>query len=64
LAFARHKSSRTGSEPDGARASLLEELANLERAHTAGAVGARTYERARRELIDALAFSLALRARS
>jgi hypothetical protein len=64
LAFARHKSSRTGSEPDDARASLLEELALLERAHTAGAVGARTYERARRELIDALAFSLALRARS
>jgi hypothetical protein len=64
LAFARHKRSGTGSERDEARVSLLEELALLERAHTAGTVGARTYERARRELIDALAFSLTLQARS
>jgi hypothetical protein len=47
------------SSPEALRASLLEELAALERAHVAGDVGVRTYERARRELIDALAFVLA-----
>jgi hypothetical protein len=62
IAFARRE--RSGSKPDDGHASLLEELALLERAHAAGAVGVRTYERARRELIDALAYSLATRARS
>ncbi len=38
-----------------AREALLEELAGLDRAHVAGEVGPRTYERARRELLDALA---------
>jgi hypothetical protein len=38
-----------------AREALLEELAGLDRAHVAGVVGPRTYERARRELLDALA---------
>ena len=42
-----------------ARTSLLEELASLERAHTSGQVGPRTYERARRELLEALAYTLA-----
>ena len=41
------------------REALLEELAELERAHTSGQVGPRTYERARRELIEALAYTLA-----
>ncbi len=41
------------------RDALLEELAELERAHTSGQVGPRTYERARRELLQALAYTLA-----
>jgi hypothetical protein len=41
------------------REALLEELAGLERAHTSGEVGPRTYERARRELLEALAYTLA-----
>jgi hypothetical protein len=65
LAFARRKPTGADSGPDDdARSSLLEELALLERAHAAGAVGVRTYERARHELIDALAFVLAARART
>jgi hypothetical protein len=43
-----------------ARARLLEELEALERARRSGEVGPRTYESARRELIDALARTLAL----
>ena len=38
---------------------LLEELADLERAHTSGQVGPRTYEKARRELLEALAYTFA-----
>jgi hypothetical protein len=64
IAFARNKRARGQGEPDDARFSLLEELALLERAHATGAVGIRTYERARRELIDALALLLASHARS
>ncbi len=65
LAFTRHGRRGTSAGPDDdARTSLLEELALLERAHAAGAIGIRTYERARRELIDALAFILAARGRS
>jgi len=41
-----------------AREALLEDLADLERAHASGEVGPRTYERGRRELIDALARTL------
>jgi hypothetical protein len=40
------------------RDGLLEELASLERAHTSGQVGPKTYERARRELIEALAYTI------
>jgi hypothetical protein len=40
------------------RALLLEELEELERARQAGDVGPKTYERARKELIDALARTL------
>lgn len=64
LAFLRQKRSTGEVGPEDARSSLLEELARLEDAHEAGDVGARTYERARRELIDALAFSLAAHGRS
>jgi hypothetical protein len=41
------------------RDALLEDLADLERARAEGEVGPRTYERARRELIDALARAIA-----
>jgi hypothetical protein len=44
--------------PKAARNALLEELAELERARVAGDVGPRSYERARRELLDALARTL------
>ena len=44
--------------PKVARNALLEELAELERARAAGDVGPRSYERARRELLDALARTL------
>jgi hypothetical protein len=64
LAFARRKGASRREGPEGARTSLLEELANLERAHASGVVGIRTYERARRELIDALATTLVQQARS
>ncbi len=40
------------------RALLLVELEDLERAHAAGEIGPKTYERARREIIDALARTL------
>jgi hypothetical protein len=40
------------------RASLLSGLADLERAHTSGEVGPRTYERARRELLAGIARTL------
>jgi hypothetical protein len=51
---------RSGGERKGGnrkeeRARILEELAELERARKTGDVGPKTYERARRELIDALA---------
>jgi hypothetical protein len=50
----------TQAEPKrNTRASLLEDLRELERAHEAGEVGPKTYERARREIIVALARSLA-----
>jgi hypothetical protein len=40
------------------RGQLLAELEELERTHAAGEVGPKTYERARREIIDALARTL------
>ena len=40
------------------RALWLEELAELERAHASGEIGPKTYERARRELIDQIALTL------
>jgi hypothetical protein len=45
----------SGGDPKSNRASILEELAELERGREAGDVGPKTYERTRRELIDALA---------
>jgi hypothetical protein len=55
-------SRRAGASASGAkeqRARLLAELEDLERAHASGDIGPKTYERARRELIDAIARSLA-----
>jgi hypothetical protein len=40
------------------RTSLLEEIVAIERAYADGTIGPRTYERTRRELIDALALTL------
>jgi hypothetical protein len=54
LAF-RGRSSRKGSNPKRERARLLDELEDLERAHATGEVGPRTYERARRAIVDAIA---------
>jgi hypothetical protein len=55
----RRRERDTGEGADtSVRDTLLDELADLERAHTSGQVGPRTYERARRELIDALAHTL------
>lgn len=41
------------------RAALLAELSDLERAHQQGDLGPKTYERARRELVDQIALTLA-----
>jgi hypothetical protein len=60
LVFASSRRRRPNS-PSGVRAAregILEELAGLERARTAGDVGPRTYERARREIIALLARTL------
>jgi hypothetical protein len=53
----------TGRRPrlateSGARAALLDELGELERGRLAGDVGPKTYEKIRRELVDALALDL------
>ena len=64
LVFAANGSKRrtgaTGRAGDAksARKQLLAELEELERAHSSGDVGPKTYERARRELIDAIARTL------
>jgi len=44
--------------PKAERQGLLAELEELERAHAEGEVGPKTYERARRDLIDAIARTL------
>jgi hypothetical protein len=52
---------RSGARKAGRdeREALLAEIADLELAHISGDVGPRTYERARRDLVDALARCLA-----
>ncbi len=62
LAFSgRAKNGLAKSPANGrtARAKLLDELVELERARTTGDVGPKTYERVRREIVDALARTLA-----
>jgi hypothetical protein len=44
----------TRRDPKAERARILTDLEELERAHLAGDVGPKTYEKARRELLDAL----------
>jgi hypothetical protein len=57
-AFSTRKGARGSAGGREHRASLLVDLEELERAHRAGDVGPKTYERARRELIDAIARTL------
>jgi hypothetical protein len=47
------------SDPKPERAKLLADLEALERAHLAGDIGPKTYERARREIVDDLARTFA-----
>jgi hypothetical protein len=58
LVLAARRSARRTTGPAALRAILLAEIADLESAHVRGEVGPRTYERARRELVDALARTL------
>ena len=59
FAFGGLAGTRTRSGGGTLQAAVLEELAELERGRASGDVGPKTYERARRELIDALARTLA-----
>jgi hypothetical protein len=59
FAFGRRQGPRTQSEARTVRSAVLEELAELERGRASGEIGPKTYERARRDLIDALARTLA-----
>jgi hypothetical protein len=59
FAFSTRKGLVVGGSAKEERARLLTELEELERSHRAGDVGPKTYERARRELIDAIARTLA-----
>ncbi|HEY6462323.1 MAG TPA: hypothetical protein VIY73_19280, partial [Polyangiaceae bacterium] len=54
----RFKPGRDGNGAGSDRGAILGELLELEKAHDRGEVGPKTYERARRELIDALARTL------
>jgi len=58
LAFGRRTSGRVDGAGKTARDAVLEELAELERGRRSGEIGPKTYERAYRELIDALARTL------
>ena len=65
LVGARLRASRGSGRRDASgaskehRARLLADLEELERARAAGDIGPKTYERARRELVDAIARTLA-----
>jgi hypothetical protein len=60
LAFAGGGKPGRASNEKGRRAKLLSDLLDLERARKAGDVGPKTYERARRDIIDSLARTLDL----
>ncbi len=59
VAFGQRSKAGSGKGERTARAAVLEELAELERGRRSGEIGPKTYERAYRELIDALARTLA-----
>jgi hypothetical protein len=59
LLAAQRPTKKNERKPDrSARAKVLEELAELERGRASGEIGPKTYERAYRDLIDALARTL------
>jgi hypothetical protein len=59
LSFSRRLHLSATTDPKTVRSLLLEEFAELEQARLDGEVGARTYERTRGEIMDALARTLA-----
>jgi hypothetical protein len=61
LAFVNGRASSPSTSPKTARVLLLAELEDLERARLSGSIGPKTYARARRELIDAIARTLVTR---
>lgn len=61
VAFGQRSKASSGKGERTARAAVLEELAELERGRRSGEIGPKTYERAYRDLIDALARTLATR---
>ncbi len=52
------RTGRSSASSKTERAQLLKELEDLEKGHAAGDIGPKTYERARREIIDAIAATL------
>ena len=58
LALSGRGGQAAGGQAKSSRTSILEELAELERGRETGEVGPKTYERVRRELINALARTL------
>jgi hypothetical protein len=58
LAFSGRGRTSVRGEAGSSRASILEELADVERGRASGEIGPKTYERLRRQLIDALARTL------
>jgi hypothetical protein len=58
LAFSGRGRSSPRSEAKSSRAAILEDLVELERGRDSGEIGPKTFERVRRELIDALARTL------
>ena len=57
-ASSRKRTGRSSASSKSERAQLLRELEELENGHAAGDIGPKTYERARREIIDAIAATL------
>jgi hypothetical protein len=55
----RGRGAASGRDSGPGSQAILDELLALERARAEGEVGPRTYEKARRELLDALAMALA-----
>ncbi|HEY2517627.1 MAG TPA: hypothetical protein VGI39_42450 [Polyangiaceae bacterium] len=58
-AFTAHSASKPKAPGKERRTALLADLEELERSHQAGDIGPKTYERARRQLIDEIARTLA-----